>query len=184
MKYLWFWLLVFCVLEQNLFAQKKSIISKYKTSNLQKITIDDSIVTFIGVERLKIIQEADSAFVYILNPDDSVSHLPSEVLEGFTIMKKAQQLNKPQILALQHQIIKANTYDFSGVYQLCTFSPGVAFEFFSQAKAVRLLLCFQCNNLMFFDANGRRAGMSFKKASNEWQLLVNRIINPKINKRR
>ena len=170
------------LLVQNSFAQSNKNTPQIEHSDKKKQIIDERIVTFVGTERLKIIQDADSILVYELNPDDSIKRQPSELLEGFFITKKPRKLFNAEKIAIKSQMIQAKTYDFSGIYQLCAFSPTVAFEFYSHKETVRLLLCFFCNDLMLFDANGRTSGKSFEKSLKEWKFLVNRILNPKKNR--
>lgn len=170
------------LLVQNSFAQSNRNTPQIEHIDTKKQVIDERVVTFVGTERLKIIQNADSVLVYELNPDDSLRRQSSEFLEGFFIIKRPRKLINAEKSAIESTIIQAKTYDFKGVYQLCAFSPTIAFEFYFQGKTVRLLLCFFCNDLMFFDANGRTSGKSFEKSRNELKLLVNRILNPKKNR--
>ncbi len=163
----------------NLKAQTHT---KYKIDP-QKMILDDNPVTFLGSERIKVIQEADSVLVYGLNPDDNNMHSASELLEGFYISYKAQKIKEIDKQALQRQILQIQNYDSEGVHELCAFSPQIAFEFCKQQQKLRLLLCFYCNELKFFDSKSKTIGKSFTKTSSDWKLLVNRIVNPN-NKRR
>lgn len=184
MKLLYFTIFGFLNLlgQYGLAQVNKSRSQNGNTLKLKQV-IDERIVTFIGTERLSIIQNADSILVYELNPEDNMKRQDSELLDGFYIIKKPRKLNKTEMKGIKHQIIQPKSYDFSGVYQLCAFSPVVAFEFYFQSKTVRVLLCFFCNDLIFFDAKGRTAGKSFEKAHYEWELLVRKILNPKNNRK-
>ena len=84
-------------------------------------------------------------------------------LHGYKIISAAVALNSASRKELSSIIEDHDTYLRNAIPMDCLFRPGVAFRFSDQQNQVDLLICFSCNELMYY-LNGGVVGQSYFKS--------------------
>ena len=84
-------------------------------------------------------------------------------LHGYEIISAAEALNSASRKELSSIIEDHDTYLRNAIPMDCLFRPGVAFRFSDQQNQVDLLICFSCNELMYY-LNGGVVGQSYFKS--------------------
>ncbi|MEI7582747.1 hypothetical protein [Runella sp.] len=114
------------------------------TKMLMATWVDKRIVKWVGQETLSTILQADSIRSYLLNPEDT-SLKEKRRFGEVAILRLGPKLNYKQLRVFQYIATEPSSYNFTGITQLCAFTPVIGLECFKGKQSIKVLICLTCD---------------------------------------